>query len=31
MRKLQKKIEQLIAQLGEQYRAVVKIDRFYVK
>lgn len=27
----QKKIEQLIAQLGEQYRAVVKIDRFYVK
>ena len=26
-----KKIEQLIAQLGEQYRAVVKIDRFYVK
>ncbi len=27
----QKKIAQLIAQLGEQYRAVVKIDRFYVK
>ena len=27
----QKKIAQLIAQLGEQYRAVVKIDWFYVK
>lgn len=27
----QKKIAQLIAQLGDMYRAVVKIDRFYVK
>ncbi|MFR8089151.1 MAG: cation diffusion facilitator family transporter [Lachnospirales bacterium] len=26
-----KKIAQLIAQLGDMYRAVVKIDRFYVK